>query len=247
MKLFEIPEVILTKVSEYLSLKDLLSLADSHEKLSSLVYTEPKIWTSDRLFPPRDDMITDQFVRKLVPRITRNYGILELKMIDLPLSWSGYLMIFDQFAHSVNKIEIKATEAQLYQLAHHLSIFAGNLAMLQQNNRIPITFRQYALDDEQEYINALSGSNYLGQDSLHNLTRQLQVMKLDDPPFERLAYFHVSGIDPSVELVQQLEFLTSFLSGRSLFSVKRQREEPHHLEPLKHMKHHLQHPTPSYS
>ncbi|KAI8884888.1 hypothetical protein K501DRAFT_284604 [Backusella circina FSU 941] len=247
MKLYEIPEIILTQVSEYLNLKDLLSLADSHDNLSTLVYTEPKIWTSDRLFPPRDDMITDQFVRKLVPRITRHYGILELKMIDLPLTWSGYLMIFDQFAHSVNKIEIKATEAQLYQLAHHLSIFAGNLAMLQQNNKIPITFRQYALDDEEEYIIALSGSNYLGQDSLHNLNRQLRVMKLDDPPFERLNSFQVSGIDHSVELIGQLEFLASFLSGRSLFSVKRQREEPHHLEPIKHMKHHLQHPTPSYT
>lgn len=200
-------------------LKDLLSLGDSHSKLREVIYKSPEIWTSDLLFPIGDDRITDKFIQRIIPRITRHYGIMELKMIDLPLTWFGYLLIFDQFAHSVSRIEIKATIEQLNQLSHHLSIFAGNLAMLQQNNKIPITFRQYAFDDEEEFSTALIDSNYLGQSTLHNLNDQFASMELDDPPFERLNDFNIivsGGSGGSENVVNQLKLIASFLSGQPI-------------------------------
>lgn len=226
MNLLLLPEVIIIRLIYHLGLKDLLALGDSHSKLRELVYKSPEVWNNgDLLFPVADKSITDKFIQRIIPRITRHYGIMELKMIDLPLTWSGYLMIFDQFAHSVNRIEIKATIDELIKLAHHLSIFAGNLAMLQQNNKIPITFRQYAFDDEEEYSIALADSNYLGQRTLHNLNDQFACMKLDDPPFERLNDFRVvtnanNSSDESMAM-RQLELLASFLSGRPI-SINKQ-------------------------
>lgn len=226
MSLLKLPDSVIIRLIHYLGLKDLLPLGDSHSKLRELVYKSPEVWNNgDLLFPIADKSITDKFIQRIIPRITRHYGIMELKMIDLPLTWSGYLMIFDQFAHSVNSIEIKATLDELIKLAHHLSIFAGNLAMLQQNNKIPITFRQYAFDDEEEYSGALADSNYLGQRTLHNLKDQFAYMKLDDPPFERLNDFRVvtnakNSSDESMAM-RQLELLASFLSGRPI-SINKQ-------------------------
>ncbi|GAN02439.1 hypothetical protein MAM1_0022d01882 [Mucor ambiguus] len=223
MSLLSLPDQILTQVTLNLELKDLLALGDSHTRLRDLVYKTPEIWTSDLLFPAADGRITDKFIRGIVPRITRHYGILSLKMIHLPLTWTGYFMIFDQFAHSVKHIHIDTSLGNLRQLVHHLGVFAGNLEMLQRSNKIPITFRQYSFDHE-EYANDLAKSHYLGQSTLHNLINQFPHMKLDDPPFERLQVFNVDikeeqGRQEQQHLLNQLESLTCFLSGRTMRDV----------------------------
>lgn len=271
MSLLSLPDQILTQVTLNLELKDLLALGDSHTRLRDLVYKTPEIWTSDLLFPAADERITDRFIKCIVPRITRHYGILSLKMIQLPLTWTGYFMIFDQFAHSVKRIQMETSTSNLRQLVHHLGVFAGNLAMLQRSNRIPITFRQYSFDHE-EYANELAESHYLGQSTLHNLINQLPHMKLDDPPFERLQVFRVDVKEEheQQQLLRQLESLTCFLSGRTMndapppalspvpthqmptYNNKRQREdEDQHLNSsIKYMRHetspHLQQQQPSY-
>jgi multidrug transporter EmrE-like cation transporter len=212
--LLSLPDKILTQVTLNLELKDLIALGDSHPRLGSLVFKNPDIWTSDLLFPAQDTQINDKFIKLVVPRITRHYGILSLKMIDLvALTWTGYMIIFDQFAHSVKHIEIQTTYTALSQLAHHLTVFAGNLALLQYNNKIPITFRQYAFDHE-AYASALADASYLGQNTLHSLNDQFAQMKLDDPPFERLQQFHVLGNDGACEpIIRQLNTVAAFLSG----------------------------------
>lgn len=230
MNLSSLPDTIITKIVCYLELKDLLSFGDCSSKLREVVYKSPEIWTSDLLFPIGDKTITDKFTQRIIPRITRHYGILDLQMIDLPLTWCGYLMIFDQFAHSVNRIQIKASSQELDKLAHHLSVFAGNLAMLQENNKIPITFRQYALDDEEEYSTALSDSNYLGQKTLDYMNEYLTRMQLDDPPFERLEEFRVIEIKNDSNNInisntlRQLQLLASFLSGRPI-NINQQQQQ----------------------
>ncbi|KAI8644974.1 hypothetical protein BD408DRAFT_412440 [Parasitella parasitica] len=213
MSLLSLTDQIITQVILNLELKDLLALGDSHSRLRDLVYKTPEIWTSDLLFPVGDDRITDKFAQRIVPRITRHYGILSLKMVYLPLTWTGYFMIFDQFAHSVKRIQINTPSVNLEQLVQHLGVFAGNLAMLQQSNRIPITFRQYTFDHEEYATELANSTNYLGQSTLHNLINQLAYMKLDDPPFERLELFDVNANQEDLRLVKQLESLTNFLSG----------------------------------
>ena len=221
MHLLSLPEKVLIGIVHHLQLTDLIPLGDSNSKLRDLIYKRPEIWTSDFLFPIGDERITDKFILRLLPRITRHNGVLELRIVDLPLTWMGYLMIFDQFAHSVQTMDIRTTAEELSRLAHHLTIFAGNLAMLQLNNNIPITFRQYAFDDEDEYSSALVASNYVGQRSLHNLNNQFAGMILDDPPFERLHDLRIVIVneeDPYAEnaAIRQLELLASFLSGRRI-------------------------------
>ncbi|CAO3642060.1 unnamed protein product [Mucor hiemalis] len=231
MNLSSLPDIIITKIVCYLELKDLLPFGDCSNKLREIVYKSPEIWTSDLLFPIGDKSITDKFIQRIIPRITRHYGILDLQMIDLPLTWAGYLMIFDQFAHSVNRIQIKASGEELNKLAHHLSVFAGNLAMLQENNKIPITFRQYALDDEYEYSTALTDSNYLGQRTLDYMNDYLTRIQLDDPPFERLEDFRVivikndSNNTNNANTLRQLELLASFLSGRPININQHQQQQ----------------------
>ncbi|CAO0791669.1 unnamed protein product [Mucor circinelloides] len=256
MSLLSLPDQILTQVTLNLELKDLLALGNSHTRLRDLVYKTPEIWTSDLLFPVADGRITDRFIKCIVPRITRHYGILSLKMIQLPLTWTGYFMIFDQFAHSVKHIQMETSLSNLKQLVHHLGVFAGNLAMLQQSNRIPITFRQYSFDHE-EYANELAESHFLGQSTLHNLINQFPHMKLDDPPFERLQVFNVDFKEQDQQeqqrLYRQLESLTCFLSGRTMIDApihspiptnqmmstnnKRQREEQPMNSSNKYMRH----------
>ncbi|KAI8980489.1 hypothetical protein BDB01DRAFT_796596 [Pilobolus umbonatus] len=221
MDLISLPDSILIPLLYYVDLKDILELGATHTRLRLLIYENPKIWTSEFLFPAGDASITDNFIHSLVPRITRRYGILELKMICLPLSWAGYLRIFHQFAHSVKRIDIKTNESELKRLVHHLTIFAGNLALRQRHNKIPITFREYSLDDEDEFAINLYNSSYMGHQSLYHLCTQFRYMKLDDPPFERLEYFYVDISSNSQDVVQtdttrQLESIATFLSGRSL-------------------------------
>ncbi|KAI8090944.1 uncharacterized protein B0P05DRAFT_528063 [Gilbertella persicaria] len=239
MDLLSLPDQILTCITLNLQLKDLLALGDVHSRLRELVYKNPEIWTSDLLFPVQDPNITDKFIKTIVPRITRHYGILDLKMICLPLSWKGYLMIFDQFAHSVKHIEIQATTRSLAALAHHLSVFAGNLTLLQRTNKIPITFRQYALDEDDDYA--------LGDNLLHNLKDQFKHTKLDDPPFERLEKFQVSLVDQeSSHLVQQLHVLTCFLSGRPVGESNKRMREDYPFCSNKHIRHETHSQAPHY-
>jgi hypothetical protein len=214
--LLSLPDKVLTQVTFNLGLKDLIALGNSNQRLRNLVFDNPDIWTSELLFPARDTQINDRFIQRVVPRITRHYGILSLKMIDLAaLTWRGYMIIFHQFAHSVKDIQIKANIATLNQLAHHLTVFAGNLALLQYNNQIPITFQEYTFDHD-NYASILADANYLGQSTLHTLNDQFAQMKLDDPPFERLQQFHVLGNeddDACEPIIRQLNTVAAFLSG----------------------------------
>ncbi|KAG0168998.1 hypothetical protein DFQ28_004143 [Apophysomyces sp. BC1034] len=256
---------VLIRLANLLELRDIIQLSRVNMRLQQLVYNSPEVWTSNLLFPVGDRSITDQFIMYLVPRITRHYGIQALRLVDLPLTWTGYLWIFDQFAHSVDCIDLTADDAALRDLARHLLIFAGNLAMLQNDNKIPITFRQYAVDDR-EYTEALAATDYLGQRSLRDLHRLLSSLKLDDPPFERLVQFRVSSTDhhppksrrprhphrashnsplqqeqeyddDEDEHIHQLQMLASFLAGRTL-SHKRPREDDPALF-TKHRRHDL--------
>lgn len=244
MDIISLPDTIVAKITAFLDLDDLIALGDCHSKFRNFIYKNPEIWTSDLLFPEASQKITDKFIQKFVPKITRHYGILTLKMIDLlSLSPFGYLLVFDQFAHSVKRIEIRTTPAILTQLVHHLTIFAGNLALLQQNNNIPITFRQYAFDDEREYETTLVNSSLYSSQG-NNLISYLQSqIQLDDPPFERLEEFSVScASDDHNNTIQQLEVLTLFLSGRTGTNVQteRKRSRDDYLQsPVKYRKHHV--------
>ncbi|KAL0095795.1 hypothetical protein F4703DRAFT_1826847 [Phycomyces blakesleeanus] len=220
-------QLVLT--ASHLCLHDVIQLSRVNKRLQNLVYNNTSVWTTDHLFPEGDPSITDRFVARLVPRITRFYGIQALRLVRLPLSWSGYLRIFDQFAHSIAYIDLVTSGVCLSDLIYHLSIFAGNLAMLQQDNRIPITFRQYAADSE-EYCSALAATGYLGQQSWRNLTPLLSSLELDDPPFERLVQFRVSSTDHAEDenaQIHQLHFLTSFLAGKALAFPPPQRTNTH--------------------
>lgn len=220
-----LPGAVLLRLMRYLGLHDLLALARVNTQLRKIVYSEPQVWTGDLLFPESDVTITDSFIQQFVSRITRSYAVRGLRMIELPLSWTGYMWIFDHFAHSVGAIQIVASEATLDHLAHHLSIFAGNLALLQHENKIPITFRQYAIDDR-EYTDTLAATRYMGYGSLQTMTSTLlSEFRLDDPPFEQLESFQVSCTDPqdtdaSVDhenpQVRRLYLLASFLAGRPI-------------------------------
>ncbi|KAI9029860.1 hypothetical protein CLU79DRAFT_732904 [Phycomyces nitens] len=219
-------QIVLT--ASHLCLHDVIQLSRVNMRLQNLVYNNTSVWTTDHLFPEGDPSITDRFVARLVPRITRFYGIQALRLVRLPLSWAGYLRIFDQFAHSIAYIDLIASGVCLSDLIYHLSIFAGNLAMLQQDNRIPITFREYAADSE-KHCSALAATGYLGQQSWRNLTPLLSSLKLDDPPFERLVQFRVSSTDHAEDenaQIHQLHFLTSFLAGKSLAFPSPQRISP---------------------
>ncbi|KAI7900946.1 uncharacterized protein BX663DRAFT_515806 [Cokeromyces recurvatus] len=239
MDLISLPDQILIKITSKLSLQDLLSLGDSHTRLRSFIYESPEIWTSNILFPKNDRKITDIFIQLIIPRITRHYGILSLRMIQLPsVSWKGYFLIFDQFAHSVKRIHIELTNTKvLWDLAHHLAIFAGYLVVLQKTNQIPITFKQYyALHDEERYAAILAKSKYLGQHSLEALCENLvKRYQLDDPPFERLELFDlkfVSVLETYHEVnnaIRQIKLLSLFLSGHHLQLDKRKRGEDHGL------------------
>lgn len=264
MEILSLPDRVFARIIGCLELNDLIAFGDSHSKIRDFIYESPELWTSDLLFPEGSQHITDDFVRKFVPRITRHYGILTLKMVDLfSLSSFGYLLIFDQFAHSVKNIEIRTTPAILSQLVYHLTIFAGNLALLQQNNNIPITFRQYSFDDEHEFeSNLLDSTLYKNQASCsfpHLITYLYSSVQLDDPPFERLEGFYVSSTSDDHDIdttIQQLQTLAFFLAGKSLVNTpnsgKRSRDEyiqsnikyrkhdtePHHLNQYNPQFHH---------
>ncbi|KAI9472142.1 MAG: hypothetical protein EXX96DRAFT_583026 [Benjaminiella poitrasii] len=247
MDLISLPDQILIKITSKLGLQDLLSLGDSHSRLRSFIYESPEIWTSHLLFPPHDNRITDAFIRLIIPRITRHYGILSLRMIQLPsLSWLGYFTIFDQFAHSVKRIDIELSNTRvLWDLAHHLGIFAGYLVVLQMTNKIPVTFREYgAMHDEGRYAAVIS--KYLGQ---HNMENQCEMLvkryRLDDPPFERLDEFELNVVLSDKQemnyyevnhAIQQIRLLTLFLSGCPHELQRKRRREENDLS-LKHMKH----------
>ncbi|KAF7723907.1 hypothetical protein EC973_001530 [Apophysomyces ossiformis] len=241
--LTSLDDSVLIRLTFSLDLKDIIQLSRVNMRLQKLVYNSPEVWTTDVLFPVGDRSITDQFIRFLVPRITRHYGIHALRLVNLPLTWAGYLWIFDQFAHSVDCIDLTADDNSLRDLARHLLIFAGNLAMLQNDNKIPITFRQYAID-EREYTEALIATDYLGQRSLRDLHRLLSSFTLDDPPFERLVQFRVSSTDHPAnhqdknEHIHELQMLASFLAGRKL-SHKRSREDEERILIPKHPRRNL--------
>ncbi|CAO3597347.1 unnamed protein product [Absidia cylindrospora] len=243
-QLLTIEKPLLLKVLYYLNLQELLQLAETCPQLQDFIYNNPFVWNSHVLFPLNDSRITDTFIQQLVPKITRHYGIRKLQVIQLPLSWLGYLHIFDQFAHTVDHIQIKTKLAILQDLVHHLTIFASNLIVLQQGNHIPITFRQYCLDAP-FYYQVLVDHHFFGKRTVAQLTKlffttttngninkendtndNLGFSQLDDPPFERLVQWTVgctdhfrlnqNGGDSIDSVVTQLEALVSFLAGRQV-------------------------------
>ncbi|KAG2227646.1 hypothetical protein INT45_004687 [Circinella minor] len=222
-QLTRLPNNILIRISNYLRLGDLVTLQSADANLEDFLHRYPEVWTTNLFFPPNDMTITDGFIRHNVPKIPRSYALREIKLVNLPLTWAGFLWVFDHFAHSVDRIHVKASEQTLTDLARHLSIFAGNLAVLQHENKIPITFRQYAInhseyentlwihqqtDDYNNRISAIeNNSRYsisnIGRDNnnnsttLKNLRRYLETLRLDDPPFEQLAELYVECTDQS--------------------------------------------------
>ncbi|KAI9497475.1 hypothetical protein BDB00DRAFT_745574, partial [Zychaea mexicana] len=176
---------------------DLVTLRSADARLEEFLHGHPEVWTNSHLlFPADDSTITDEFVQRTVPKIPRSYALREMRLVNLPLTWAGLLWIFDHFAHSVDRIYLAAPEATLADLARHLSIFAGNLALLQDENKIPITFRQYAINHA-EYEDTLAQTDYMGRSTLRGLRRHLETLRLDDPPFERLAELYVESTDHS--------------------------------------------------
>ncbi|KAI7876185.1 hypothetical protein K492DRAFT_172730 [Lichtheimia hyalospora FSU 10163] len=215
--LFRLPENILNQITTYLGLRELVALGGVNKRLKQIVYSDQGIvWQrNDLLFPAKDNSITDTFIQSLVDDIPRSYAVHKIRLVGLPLSWEGCFRVFDHFAHSVDHIHVSAPNATLADLVYHLSVFAGNLAMLQYENKIPITFREYTVCHEEHKL-ALTESNYLGTHSLAGLNRLLERITLDDPPFERLAQIDVSSTDASFdhEIIRQIYFLTGFLAGR---------------------------------
>lgn len=229
-QLLKLPDALLLKVIYYLNLQELQQLGQTSMQFHELVYNNPRVWHQHVLFPPKDSRITDQFIRQLVPQITRLHGIHTLRLIQLPLTWQGYMYIFDQFAHSVDHIQLETTSAVLQDLVHHLTIFAANLAVIQQDNHIPITFRQYCADASL-YHQVLVDHSFLGESNVAQVTRRFlshsnkgtggsRLSNLDDPPFEKLLHWQVRCTSPSEsnsgeggDCIVQLESLVSFLSG----------------------------------
>lgn len=224
LMLCRLPENVLNQITAYLGLRELVALGGVNMRLKQLIYSdEGKVWQrNDLLFPAEDNSITDTFIQNLVGDIPRSYAVHEIRLVGLPLSWAGCFRVFDHFAHSVDHIHVSATNATLADLVYHLSVFAGNLAMLQYENKIPITFREYTVCHEEHKL-ALSESNYLGTHSLAGLNRLLERITLDDPPFERLSKIDVSSTDASFdhENIRQIYLLTGFLAGRRPQNGKR--------------------------
>ncbi|CAO3622677.1 unnamed protein product [Cunninghamella echinulata] len=165
------------------------NLGQTCKKLHQVVYNNPKIW-SHILFPIQDTRITDTFIKQLVPQITRHYGIHHLTLIRLPLTWKGYFFIFDQFAHSVDKIQLETNMEVIDDMIYHLCIFTSTLILLQQDNNIPITFRQYCIEPE-VYDELLLQHGFLKkkkyeEDKVTFMISLFHQYTLDDPPFERL-------------------------------------------------------------
>ncbi|KAI8073349.1 hypothetical protein BC940DRAFT_291124 [Gongronella butleri] len=215
MSIFKLDEGILLQVIQHLGLQDLQQLGNACTRFHSLVFNNPRVWHPEVLFPVKDARVTDAFIQQLVPRITRHYGIQTLRLIQLPLSWLGYLFIFDQFAHSVDSIQVETGRRVLQDLVHHLTVFAANLVVLQQDNHIPITFRQYCFDAD-SYAKVLADMRFLGQPSIAHISRLFargllrnrprgamlaiddgitRLSTLDDPPFERLRQWQVVCTD----------------------------------------------------
>ncbi|KAI8979741.1 hypothetical protein BDF20DRAFT_871373 [Mycotypha africana] len=213
-----IPKSILVHIASYLNLKDVLEFAESHKIIENIVYESPEIWTTNMLFPVNDSTITDKFIRQTIPRITRLYGISNLTMFNLPLTWVGYFLVFDQFAHTIKELKIHAGLDTLLELNKHLCTFAGNLLLLQRANQIPISFKNYAFDDEEEYATAVSKSHLLDM-GLGSLYEQLEYERLDDPPFEQLKQFEVTVPYDAIYrrketvVIDRLKVLIAFLSN----------------------------------
>jgi hypothetical protein len=209
-RLICLPEKIITKIAQYLELKDIIELGNAHIKLSQCIYTQPAIWTKEILFPINNSSITDQFIKQIIPKITRHYGILEIQMVNLPLTWFGYFLIFDQFAHSLTSIRIQSD--QIFMLLHHLTRFATHLATLQQDNQIPCTFREYAFEADQREVTVV----------IEPLPKILMQIRLDDPPFERLNHISITSQNTQQQdMVDQLNTIFSFLAGMSIYRLKR--------------------------
>ncbi|RCH93033.1 hypothetical protein CU097_008133 [Rhizopus azygosporus] len=136
-RLTSLPDKVIIRVTRYLELRDIIELGKAHKKLCHCIYAQPSVWTKDILFPINDPSITDQFIKQTITKITRNYGILDIRMVNLPLTWFGYFLIFDQFAHSLTSITIQSDHQLFMQLCYHLTRFATDLAILQQDNKIP--------------------------------------------------------------------------------------------------------------
>lgn len=226
-RLTSLPDKVIIRVTRYLELRDIIELGKAHKKLCHCIYAQPSVWTKDILFPINDPSITDQFIKQTITKITRNYGILDIRMVNLPLTWFGYFLIFDQFAHSLTSITIQSDHQLFMQLCYHLTRFATDLAILQQDNKIPCTFREYALDQP-------SSKN---MNKLEPIPTTLHYIKLDDPPFERLAHISIVTTTTTTtttktainaepkdqEIIYRLESLFSFLAGQSIHPTKRSR------------------------
>ncbi|KAI8140851.1 hypothetical protein BJV82DRAFT_621381 [Fennellomyces sp. T-0311] len=232
-RLSKLPDKVLIRLSYYLGLGDMVALRSADAKWNEFLQRHPEVWSSNHLLFPKDDStITDEFIRRNIPTIPRSYAVREMRLEGLPLTWAGFLYIFDHFGHSVDRIHLAASEATLADLARHLCIFAGNLALLQHENKIPITFRQYAIS-QTEYENTLAQTNYMGQNNLRGMRRLLESLTLDDPPFEHLAELNIESTDHTSsfdqhENIHQIYFIAAFLAGRHElrhFNNKRTRED----------------------
>ena len=213
-----LPDQALLRLSRHLGLSDMVALRSvPGAKYDEFLQRHPQVWSSQHLlFPTNDPAITDDFIRRTVPTIPRSYDIREMRLVGLPLTWAGFLFIFDHFGHSVDRIYLTASEQTLQDLARHLCIFAGNLALLQHENKIPITFRQYVFT-QAECEQTLAHTDYMGQSSLSGMRHLLERWTLDDPPFEHRAELHIECTDHSSSFdqsIHQIYFIAAFLAGR---------------------------------
>ncbi|KAI9299403.1 hypothetical protein BJ944DRAFT_274264 [Cunninghamella echinulata] len=229
MSIHKLDESIFLKIIHYLHLQDVQTIGQTCKKLHQVVYNNPKIW-SHILFPIQDTRITDTFIKQLVPQITRHYGIHHLTLIRLPLTWKGYFFIFDQFAHSVDKIQLETNMGVIDDMVYHLCVFTATLILLQQDNNIPITFRQYCIEPE-VYDELLSQHGFLkkkkhDEDKVTFMISLFHQYTLDDPPFERLNEWyttlnnssstdHPSSSEEEInnKKMTQLQFIVSFLAN----------------------------------
>ncbi|KAI9318013.1 hypothetical protein BX666DRAFT_2134485 [Dichotomocladium elegans] len=177
-----LPSKVLEDIIFYLNLEDVVELCSVNADLKDRLCQG--VWRRDLLFPAEDRSVTDDFVKRLVRRIPRSYAVLEMRLVNLPLSWQGLLLLFDHFGHSVERIHLTASAATLAALARHLSVFAANLALLQHENKIPITFREYCVD----YTNLVAAGRSLDRWLADDIV-------LDDPPFERLEELTIVTLD----------------------------------------------------
>ncbi|ORZ15917.1 hypothetical protein BCR42DRAFT_416138 [Absidia repens] len=187
---------ILARLCYYLSIRDIVILAQTCQKLQLLIFNDGELWKERNLiFRPQDKQwLRKPIIQRLISRIPRHHELRTLKIHDLPtLDTMTLFFILDHCAHSLNHLDLMMSFSQCHQLCTHLEAFCFHLATSQAWNKIPLTLHQYTLDSNQLYQQAQTILSPSSQPFfIHQLISHGLPTKMDDPPFEMLEHLTVT-------------------------------------------------------